>query len=195
MPRIKEILQIESVRKEKTEWNKIHLFKEGSFYHVFDWSAWLVSTVTYSEEVRKNTPDRKPIAVTRRKLSDGIEYCVTGFPLNSITKFIPAFDPKGSNFTAIDDKHLCFEVEFAKKEDDSEWTYEQLKELYDQWKSEIPFSTKKEKDVQETTVNQSGRNTLTGIMAQVLAYPIENKTPMENTQYLSNLKAQLAQLL
>ena len=194
MPRIKEIIQIESVRQEKTEWNKIHLFKEGSFYHVFDWSAWLVSTVTYSEEVRKNTPDRKPITVTRRKLAEGIEYCVTGFPLNSITKFIPTFNPNSNNFTAVSDNHLCFEVELPKTEDGSEWTYEQLKALYDEWKNEIAFSTKSNKSEKPDVTVQS-RNTLMGIWAEVLAYPIENKTPMENTQYLSNLKTQLASLL
>lgn len=39
MAKIADVLQIERNRTDKSEWNKIHLFKMGDFWRAYEWSA------------------------------------------------------------------------------------------------------------------------------------------------------------
>lgn len=102
---IAEIIKIESDRDGKA--NVVHLIKEGNFYHANDWSAWLIAVITFNDEVRMATKDRKPIAVTRIKMANSDEtFCRVGFPLKSIEKYIPT----RLDFNSEDDKHIVITV-------------------------------------------------------------------------------------
>lgn len=65
MAKLADILFIERERKEKERWNEIHLFTTGGFYSAYEWSAWLTSVISYNDEVRKQSKDRMPLAVSR----------------------------------------------------------------------------------------------------------------------------------
>jgi len=65
MAKLADILQQERERDTADQWGIIHLYKTGSFYSAYEWSAWLISVITFNDEVRMQTKDRKPIAVTR----------------------------------------------------------------------------------------------------------------------------------
>lgn len=87
MAKISEILEIEKNREDAAQWNIIHLFKEGGFYRAYNWSAWLIVAVAYNDEVRKNSSDRKPLNVSRKKTKNGEnDFAFVGFPLKSLER-------------------------------------------------------------------------------------------------------------
>ena len=48
-----DILTLEKDREESATWNVIHMFKEGSFWHAYEWSAWIICAITYNNEKHK----------------------------------------------------------------------------------------------------------------------------------------------
>ena len=85
MAKLADILQQERERDTAEQWGIIHLYKTGSFYSAYEWSAWLIAVITFNDEVRMQTKDRKPLAVTRIPMKDSEEtFCRVGFPLKSI---------------------------------------------------------------------------------------------------------------
>ena len=85
MAKLADILQQERERDTSNKWGIIHLYKTGSFYSAYEWSAWLIAVITFNDEVRMQTKDRKPIAVTRIPMANSDEtFCRVGFPLKSI---------------------------------------------------------------------------------------------------------------
>lgn len=190
MARISEILDIEKQRTEKEEWNVIHLFKEGGFYRAYEWSAWLIVAIAYNDEVRQQTGDRKPLNVTHKRSRNSDEtFVFVGFPLKSADKFIP----QRTSFETISDTQI--DITIATDWDDN-FTYDLLNENYLKWKEEQPIQEPKQKredsPVSTGTVQHA---TLTGIMSEILAWPLEQKTLIENTAYLSSLKQRLAALI
>lgn len=90
MAKIADVLQIERNRQEATEWNKIHLFQMGDFYRAYEWSAWLIVVITYNDEVRKQSKDRKPLKLSHKQFANSEDtFCFVGFPIKSMEKFIP----------------------------------------------------------------------------------------------------------
>lgn len=58
----------------------------GDFWRAYEWSAWLISVISYNDNVRMTTKDRKPIHVTRMRRTDidNATYCFVGFPVKSV---------------------------------------------------------------------------------------------------------------
>ena len=103
MANLADILQQERDRDTVDKWGIIHLYKTGSFYSAYEWSAWLIAVITFNDQVRMQTKDRKPIAVTHIPMANSDDtFCRVGFPLKSIEKYIPT----RLNYEAEDDKHL-----------------------------------------------------------------------------------------
>ena len=135
MAKLADILQQERERDTAEQWGIIHLYKTGSFYSAYEWSAWLISVITFNDEVRMQTKDRKPLAVTRIPMANSDEtFCRVGFPLKSIEKYIPT----RLNYEAEDDKHLVITVALPQPQDGSEVTYERLAEAIKKWKEALP---------------------------------------------------------
>ena len=154
MAKLADILQQERERDTAEQWGIIHLYKTGSFYSAYEWSAWLIAVITFNDEVRMRTKDRKPIAVTRIPMAKSDEtFCRVGFPLKSIEKYIPT----RLNYEAEDDKHIVITVALPQPKDGSEVTYERLAEAVAKWKAEQPLKQpkdKKDSDPQEDTDRQ-----------------------------------------
>ena len=90
MAKIANVLQIERNRTDKSEWNKIHLFKMGDFWRAYEWSAWLIVAITYNDKVRNQTRDRRPLKISHKQLANSpTTFCFVGFPIKSVEKFIP----------------------------------------------------------------------------------------------------------
>lgn len=124
MAKISEILEIEKQRTEPATWNVIHLFKEGGFYRAYNWSAWLIVTFGYNDEVRSQTQDRKPLAVSRKKMKNSdVDFAFVGFPLRSLEKFLPYKD----SFTPISDTQIDVAVELPPS--DGEQSFESMQEV------------------------------------------------------------------
>lgn len=191
MARISEILDIEKQRTEKEQWNVINLFKEGGFYRAYEWSAWLIVTMAYNDEARQQTGDRKPLNVTHKRSRNSDDtFLFVGFPLKSADKFIP----QRTSFDSVSDTQLAITIELQWEDDLS---YEAFNEAFLKWKDEQPIQEPKQRrdESPATETVTRHKSTLTGIMSEILAWPLEQKTLMENTAYLSSIKQRLADLI
>lgn len=193
MAKLADILAIERDRQEPEKWNVIHLFKTGSFYTAYEWSAWLTAVVSFNDEVRKQTKSRMPLTVTRNEIasSENETFCKVGFPMKSVEKFIPA----RTGFEAIDDNHLVITIPLPQPNDGTEITYERLAKAVEKWKEEQPIKKNKGKQPsrqEPISVTATGN---VGIIAQILSYPLSERTPLENFQFITSLKQQIAQIL
>lgn len=81
-------IEYDRLRQEPGTWNKVILHREGKFYRAYEWSAWLIKTVVCTEAFQKERGDAKPLSCHRQKNKSG-EFAMLGFPVESISKFIP----------------------------------------------------------------------------------------------------------
>ena len=194
MASLADVFQIENDRLKPEKWNKIHLFKMGDFWRSYEWSAWLIAVITYNDKVRMATRDRRPLQVTRMERTD-VEgtYCFVGFPLKSIEKYIPTRD----SFESADenDKHVVVTITLPQPADGSEVSYERLAEAFNKWKEGIEIKQKKEKKEKPVPVAQPTTQTSGGILSLIMAYPLSERTAMENIQFIQTLKNQISAIL
>lgn len=215
MPKILEALKTERDRKSATDFNIVHMYKSGQFYTAYDWSAWIISAISYTDAVRNQTRDRHPLAVTRIKMKDSDQtFCKVGFPFKSIEKFCP----NRQDFEGVENDHITFRIPFPEPTDGSEITYDRIKDAVEKWTEshEIkpPKRTQEEmKQIKaqrkaETTAenapapaptsapaNQSEKRLNGGLIQQILAYPLTDRTPMENYAFIQSLKQQITAIL
>ena len=204
MAKLADILFIERERTEKERWNEIHLFTTGGFYSAYEWSAWLTSVISYNDEVRKQSKDRMPLAVSRNPIasSEGDTFCRVGFPIKSVAKFIPTY----TDFKILDDSHMLITISLPTPTDGSEITYERLEKAFNEWKESQPIKQPKERkppDKQKTTVCASHTDTAIaiavnvkgGIITQIMQYPLSDRTAMENFDFIKSLQQQIASII
>ena len=193
MASLAEVFNTEIDRKEPEKWRKIHLYKMGDFWRAYEWSAWLIAVITYNDEVRMATKDRRPLQATRMNRTD-IEgtYCFVGFPIRSLEKYIPTRE----NFEGIDDKHVIVTITLPQPTDGSEITEERLSEAFNKWKESIDIKQKKDKkEPQPAATVQPTPTPGSGILSQIMAYPLSERTAIENIQFIQSLKQQLSAIL
>ena len=83
-------LEYEKHRQDVDSWNKIILHKDGTFYHAYEWSAWLIKTIVCTEKFQKDRGDEKVLSAPCYKTKNN-EYILIGFPVESLSKFIPEY--------------------------------------------------------------------------------------------------------
>ena len=195
MAKLADILAIERDRQEPEKWNVIHLFKTGTFYTAYEWSAWLTAVIAFNDEVRTQTNTRTPLTVTRNEIAsdEGETFCKVGFPMKSVGKFIP----ERTGFEAIDDSHVAVTIPLPQPTDGTEITYERLSDAVEKWKEaqSIKVAREKKSPIERNSGGQSQRTGQGGIIAQILSYPLSERTALENIQFISALKQQIAQAL
>ena len=191
MAQLAEVFEIESARHAPEQWRQIHLFKMGDFWRAYEWSAWLIATVTYNEEVRMATKDRRPLHVTRMQRTDIYEtYCFVGFPVKSVEKYIP----QRENFESVSDKHVIITIP-PLSIDDGELTEERLASAMEEWKASIAVSEKKQKKAPQIPSEQHTTPPTGGIISQIIAYPLSERTAIDNIQFIQSLKQQIVSVL
>lgn len=175
------------------------MFKEGSFWHAYNWSAWLVCAVTYNNKKHKEAKDSEPIAVIHKliggKKNPKGSYTMIGFQMRSIDKYIP----KRTKVETIDDKQMLIEIELPQPTDGTALTYERLQNAYEAWKAEQPLS-KKDDDEDDGEKPQKPASkphpqaptVLTSVEAQLLAWPLEQHSPIETINFVAEMKSKLA---
>ena len=50
MAKIADILATEHDRSDMLQWNVVHMYKTGQFYTAYDYSAWLISVISYTDK-------------------------------------------------------------------------------------------------------------------------------------------------
>ena len=195
-----DILEIETDRKEEKNWDIIHLFKTGGFWSAYEWSAWLIAVVSFNDEVRMKTKDRKPLAVSRYAISDSNgndTFCKVGFPLKSIEKFIP----NRIELLANDAKHIAIRIPIPPATPDGEpISYDYLCSAINDWRNSQQIKERGGKKNKTTApVSQQPPHPIAqtpgGIIAKILAYPLDQRTAADNMQFISELKQQITSIL
>lgn len=214
MGKIIDILETERKRPTAADFDVVHMYKTGQFYTAYDWSAWIISVISYTDAVRMQTKDRHPLAVTRIKIATSEQtFCKVGFPFKSIEKFCP----NRQGFDGVENDHITFRIPLPQPQDGTEITFDRLREAVDKWTE--TFEIKPPKRTQEemkqikaqrkaaavaaaatpattttyapaASTNQGG-----GLIQQILAYPLSDSTPMENIAFIQRLKQQITAIL
>lgn len=197
MAKLKEVFAIEDSREQRSEWNTVHLFKMGQFLEAYDWSAWLVSQVTFNDEVRMQTKDRMPIKVRRRKRTDiDGTYCTVGFPASSLDKYIP----DRTDFKMEGDAHCIATITLPQA------TIDEMRKQYTDWVNAQPVEGPREKKQKLHTADVAAEPAQAahtvqqlpakaGILSQIMAYPLNASTPADNAAFIASLKQQIADIL
>ena len=178
---LREILEIESKRRETGQYCVIHLVAEGMFYRAYEWSAWLC--FRYVSQFK---------ATRRAQGDDGESVVFVGFPVSSLAKFTPSDSTLENKTEKGVDMVLPNSVFGDSLDPDA------LEEEYNSWKQSVPLSAKQQRPSlgkELKTPDEGAPHRISDIMFKVLSYPLEQKSPMECMAFLAELKQQLTNML
>lgn len=139
MSQLKEILEKERDRGSLEQCAVIHLFREGTFYRAYEWSAWLC--LRYFTELK----------VTHRLLKSGEDIVFVGFPLTSFDRYTP----HGALVSPSGDKSV--EITLPGEAFAPDVDCESLQKGFDDWKQCQPMTETSKKKAEEEKLH-SGRN-------------------------------------
>lgn len=191
MAKLEDIIATEKSRNDSRSFAQIHLFKEGTFLRAYEQSAWLMSRFAAAE--------LKPKRHKTKMTVDGT-FVFVGFPLTSLDKYRPA----NSQEVVPDENHSILDLPA------DTFPPELTKDLYDadfeRWKKEVPVTENKaaggKVDSAATEVPKDNRDRaaaqplrLTDIMQEIIAYPLESKSPIETMVFVSELKRKLSAMI
>ena len=182
-------LEYESLREENAK-NEIYVHKDGKFYHIYEWSAWLVKTFVCTEDFQRERGDESILQALRYK-AKGKDYVVLGFPLESLSKYIPEYGTVEQ--LEGDDLKICINLA-----DDVD--YEEMTNNFEEWKASCPAKETKKKGRRDVvygdgTAPMLARSGLFQIVSKILSYPLESSTPTQNIEFLGKLRQEVAALL
>lgn len=192
--KITPALEYEKLRQDAESLNKIILHKDGKFYHVYEWSAWLLKTLVCTEELQRERGDAK-ILQANHFITKNNDYILVGFPLESVAKYIPVYD----EIKEMEDGDLCISITLSEEMQGK--SPEELQSMFEEWKAGQPVkenrNSKSNREIhagnkQAPALARSG---VFGIVSEVLSYPVEQKTPAENVEFISQMKQRIVALL
>ena len=179
----------EKKRKDISDWKKIYLYREGTFLRAFNASAWLLATFVYNDEFRKHVGGKQPLQVQHLMSKTNGDYIFAGFPVASIDKYVSMCDKRDENsdvvvLTMCDIIAPLFQ------------TAEEYEEAYAKYLASLPpAKEKKDKPKQQQSFNSEddGANVMASgglfeILRSIVAYPLEEKTPLETVDEFRRLK-------
>lgn len=153
----------------------VHLFKDGTFYRAYEYSAWLCCRYIHSFQTTK----RFTKAVDK-------ELVFVGFPQASLSKFLPqGIEP------AVSDDRLDFPLPESVALDVKDYTTD-----YENWKQAQPLTEPKQRTTPNpATTGLAGHPvTITGVFKEVMAWNVVDHTPIEAMQFLAAIQQKLAGL-
>ena len=177
-------LEKESRQNNDSYWNRIYLYKEGNFYRSYEISAWYIKTLFCGDGENSD----KNLSSSRYVKTD-LDYTMVGFPINSLKKFIPAEFCKVIETSEKGD--LILEVmsfDFAKYSN-----FEELYSEFNSWKNSLEIketqkSTKEVSNSEPKIFSSENKSGLLEIFSRVLTYSLESSSPLDNTEFIRQLK-------
>jgi hypothetical protein len=203
---MKEIFEVEKNREDASQWNVIHLFREGSTYKAYEWSAWLCREHGTTDEHLQQVGAKRLNPVHRNVKNTGGSVIFVGFPFASIDKFLPKTSQ--ISFQPVDDNRIDIAIELPAEQFGDNLSYEALRQKFGEWKQSFPVKDeKKDKGadgVSRSTETDELLSLLTGgpakpmrmsdILAELVALPVEDISPNDALKMLRILKRQAAAL-
>ena len=186
-------LEYEKLRQTPEDYTRILLNKDGKFYHVYNMSAFLLKNYVCTEELQQQRGDKQMLQ-TKRYTTKGSDYAMLGFPVESLSKFVPECQ-NAHKFEDSDDLEVI--IDPAQLGDD--FDADLLQTAFDDWMATLPVQEPK-KSKREIASGpglkpELGRSGIFSIVAEVMAYPLEKSTAVENIEFISELKRKLSGLL
>ena len=112
--------------------------------------------------------------------------------MKSVEKYIP----ERENFESVGDKQVTITINLPQPNDGSMLSYERMNEAFESWKDGIELTERKKKDEKVVAVAQQQKQpTGGGILSQIMAYPLSERTAIENIQFIQSLKQQICAVL
>ena len=185
--KVVDIINLERDRKDKDKRNVVHLIREnGNWYRAHDWSAWLFKTFFVNEELQND------LRVTAKKMKDGYIDTWVGFPATSMDKYIPHDD--SIEFRPIDNDMIDVAINIP--DDIMDADVDDVFKAVDEWKNGFPLTEDKKGRKEDRNIeNVRPKITrMSDIMASLLAFPIEEKSLIEQSEFLRDLRRQVANL-
>lgn len=182
---IAEIIELENKRPTPDTYGRIHFIKEGNFYRAHDISAWIIAMMPFSENI-------KNINIIAKKHKDGYIDAFIGFPLTSIEKYIP--NDGSVTFVPISDTMI--DVIITPTDDILASDFETIRKAVDDWKQTLPLKADKpeRRENREASEAQPRITRISDVISQVLAFPLESKSPMDAYDFLRQLRKEIAAL-
>jgi len=184
-----DALKVEE-RENNEDLYTISFYKESEWWRAYEWSAYL------SYMFPNNLDDKLKIKATRRQYkgsNDGI--VIVGLQLKSFGKYFPGIDISDINGNK-------FSIDVRKYFENTNFQIEEYKKILSDWKGKVPYCKSKEKDnkTNDTVINNSvpfitNGHTAFSVMGEILEYPLENKTPMDNYAFIRELKNHILMLI
>jgi hypothetical protein len=142
--------------------------------------------------MQKERGDAKPLTVSRYNTKTG-DYIIAGFPLESVAKYIPEYE----EIQEMEDGDLAVSIKLP--DGLRALAPEQMQANYDEWKEQQPIKEGR-KSVRQVVSGDPkpaalARSGVFGIISEVLSYPVEQKTPAENIEFISQMKQRIVALL
>ena len=181
-------LEYEKQRQDHTSWNKVILHREGKFYRVYEWSLWLVKKFVCTEEFQKQRGDDKMLSAKRYVGKKTGEYAMSGFPVESLSKYIPEYQSVRP-MEGGDDLEVTINMPLKGDE-----KYEELFAAFNEWKQKLEIYEPDEKKGGKGK-DAKPRGGAFAIVQRLLSYPVEKKSSAENVEFISELKELAAELL
>lgn len=181
--KLDEIIALENTRNTPDTYGRIHLIKEGNFYRAYDWSAWMAVTFPINEEWKK-------MNLIAKKTKDGFINVFIGFPLTSLEKYVPQ---DGSvTFVPIGDNQIDLLISVT--DDILASDFDTLRKVVDDWKVTLPLQENKKQGRESREVSEARPRVLrlSDVIAQVISFPLESKSPMETYEFLRQLRQDVA---
>ena len=179
---VSDILEKENNRKEDSL-DTIYLFREGTFYRAYNWSAWLIRNISCANPPTNGLTPWEPIRVFRKvSKSSNKNYAFVGFPLASLDKFIP----KREKFDDIDDIQINIQLKIP----EAIKLFEEYSKIED-WIMSVPLTNS---DNKKSKKEKTGNKNLDRIIDEILSFPVENKTLLDSVRFLSQIRDDLSQL-
>lgn len=182
MAKIGDILDLEKKRGSADEMRSIYLWPDGTFYRAYEWSAWLC--VRYIRQFK----------VTKRMFKAlKTDMLFIGFPQTSLEKF----KPETAVVNELPDKCVVLVLPEVMVTPDSDST---LEADYQNWRTTIPLAESKEAKISAEQQSlparaNNGSVSMTGIMKQILEFPVESHSPIDCMLFLVDVKKYISSLL
>ncbi len=180
MAQIKDVLEIESKRENLEQCAVIHLFEEGTFYRAYQFSAWLCHR--YIKEF-------KP---THRKLKqDNGTLIFVGFPVSSLMSYV------NSDFKLITVAEKQVDIVLPQTLLNGYKDKEDLEKEFRNWRESVPFSESSKQKAEEKFFQYKDLEHLTTIelLNEIACYPLEQRTLLENLNFLLQLKQKVLHII
>lgn len=164
---------------------KIHLYLEGDWWRAYEWSAYLCNMFPNNLDANnKLKPTHKDDGIAKNDI------ILVGLKQSSFSKYFPNVAPN-----IVEAKHMIIDVSEQMKE--LNLVLDSYTDKLAEWKKTIPIKQQNEKDKQtaKQIIKEPNKSSIVAVMQEVLAYPIENKTLIENTLFISHLKSELTKLI